>query len=139
MVDRARHCRWWRERNGGNQNSHGCLLSSTSRHAIRDKRPAYSSFSLDFGLCRRTNSTTLYCPLTVGCIHYPHFVGQTPALDCDPAPRLAIPSRRQHHKTLQGATTMPPSKPIFSTPLTKLFGINHPVMLAGMNVRQERG
>lgn len=29
---------------------------------------------------------------------------------------------------------MPPSKPVFSTPLTKLFGINHPVMLAGMNV-----
>ncbi|KAF9652948.1 2-nitropropane dioxygenase [Thelephora ganbajun] len=29
---------------------------------------------------------------------------------------------------------MPPSKPMLSTPLTKLFGINHPVMLAGMNV-----
>ncbi|KAJ7445205.1 2-nitropropane dioxygenase [Mycena galericulata] len=29
---------------------------------------------------------------------------------------------------------MSPSKPVFSTPLTKLFKINHPVMLAGMNV-----
>ncbi|KAF7322515.1 CBM20 domain-containing protein [Mycena chlorophos] len=29
---------------------------------------------------------------------------------------------------------MPSSPPVFSTPLTKLFGINHPVMLAGMNV-----
>ncbi|KAG5716259.1 putative monooxygenase [Termitomyces sp. T112] len=29
---------------------------------------------------------------------------------------------------------MPPSQPIFSTPLTRLFKINHPVMLAGMNV-----
>ncbi|KAJ7168163.1 2-nitropropane dioxygenase [Mycena crocata] len=29
---------------------------------------------------------------------------------------------------------MPSSKPVFSTPLTKLFRINHPVMLAGMNV-----
>ncbi|EJF65724.1 2-nitropropane dioxygenase [Dichomitus squalens] len=29
---------------------------------------------------------------------------------------------------------MPASAPVFSTPLTKLFGINHPVMLAGMNV-----
>ncbi|KAK0448313.1 2-nitropropane dioxygenase [Desarmillaria tabescens] len=29
---------------------------------------------------------------------------------------------------------MPSSSPIFSTPLTKLFKINHPVMLAGMNV-----
>ncbi|TCD61414.1 hypothetical protein EIP91_008448 [Steccherinum ochraceum] len=29
---------------------------------------------------------------------------------------------------------MPSSKPVFTTPLTKLFGINHPVMLAGMNV-----
>ncbi|KAF5330372.1 hypothetical protein D9619_005873 [Psilocybe cf. subviscida] len=29
---------------------------------------------------------------------------------------------------------MPSSKPVFSTPLTKLFKINHPVMLAGMNV-----
>jgi len=29
---------------------------------------------------------------------------------------------------------MPSSKPVFATPLTKLFGINHPVMLAGMNV-----
>ncbi|KAF9793033.1 2-nitropropane dioxygenase [Thelephora terrestris] len=29
---------------------------------------------------------------------------------------------------------MSPSKPVLSTPLTKLFGINHPVMLAGMNV-----
>ncbi|KAJ7587981.1 2-nitropropane dioxygenase [Mycena floridula] len=29
---------------------------------------------------------------------------------------------------------MPSSKPIFSTPLTKLFKINHPIMLAGMNV-----
>ncbi|KAI1796016.1 2-nitropropane dioxygenase [Ganoderma leucocontextum] len=29
---------------------------------------------------------------------------------------------------------MPSSAPVFSTPLTKLFGINHPVMLAGMNV-----
>ena len=36
--------------------------------------------------------------------------------------------------TLNRTTTMPPSKPVFSTPLTKLFGINHPVMLAGMNV-----
>ncbi|KAJ7632219.1 2-nitropropane dioxygenase [Roridomyces roridus] len=30
--------------------------------------------------------------------------------------------------------TMPSSKPVFTTPLTKLFKINHPVMLAGMNV-----
>ncbi|KAJ7090244.1 2-nitropropane dioxygenase [Mycena belliarum] len=29
---------------------------------------------------------------------------------------------------------MPSSKPVFDTPLTKLFKINHPVMLAGMNV-----
>ncbi|KLO14224.1 2-nitropropane dioxygenase [Schizopora paradoxa] len=29
---------------------------------------------------------------------------------------------------------MPSSKQIFKTPLTELFGINHPVMLAGMNV-----
>ncbi|PBK96410.1 NPD-domain-containing protein [Armillaria gallica] len=29
---------------------------------------------------------------------------------------------------------MPSSYPVFSTPLTKLFKINHPVMLAGMNV-----
>ncbi|KAJ7197202.1 2-nitropropane dioxygenase [Mycena pura] len=29
---------------------------------------------------------------------------------------------------------MPSSKPVFVTPLTKLFGISHPVMLAGMNV-----
>ncbi|THG95338.1 hypothetical protein EW026_g6302 [Hermanssonia centrifuga] len=29
---------------------------------------------------------------------------------------------------------MPSSKPVFSTPLTKLFHINHPIMLAGMNV-----
>ncbi|KAH7926294.1 2-nitropropane dioxygenase [Leucogyrophana mollusca] len=29
---------------------------------------------------------------------------------------------------------MSPSQPVFSTPLTKLFKINHPVMLAGMNV-----
>ncbi|KAH7914673.1 2-nitropropane dioxygenase [Hygrophoropsis aurantiaca] len=29
---------------------------------------------------------------------------------------------------------MPSSQPVFSTPLTKLFKINHPVMLAGMNV-----
>ncbi|KAF7796870.1 hypothetical protein EIP86_008055 [Pleurotus ostreatoroseus] len=29
---------------------------------------------------------------------------------------------------------MPSLPPVFSTPLTKLFGINHPVMLAGMNV-----
>jgi len=29
---------------------------------------------------------------------------------------------------------MPPSPQVFSTPLTKLFKINHPVMLAGMNV-----
>ncbi|KAH8108142.1 2-nitropropane dioxygenase [Cristinia sonorae] len=29
---------------------------------------------------------------------------------------------------------MPSSPPVFSTPLTKLFKINHPVMLAGMNV-----
>ncbi|KAJ7756864.1 2-nitropropane dioxygenase [Mycena maculata] len=29
---------------------------------------------------------------------------------------------------------MPSSKPVFTTPLTKLFKINHPVMLAGMNV-----
>ncbi|ESK88295.1 2-nitropropane dioxygenase [Moniliophthora roreri MCA 2997] len=29
---------------------------------------------------------------------------------------------------------MPSSPQIFSTPLTKIFGINHPVMLAGMNV-----
>ncbi|KAM5539024.1 hypothetical protein V8D89_007247 [Ganoderma adspersum] len=29
---------------------------------------------------------------------------------------------------------MPSSAPVFSTPLTRLFGINHPVMLAGMNV-----
>ncbi|EKM55627.1 uncharacterized protein PHACADRAFT_256372 [Phanerochaete carnosa HHB-10118-sp] len=29
---------------------------------------------------------------------------------------------------------MPSSQPIFSTPLTRLFNINHPVMLAGMNV-----
>ncbi|KAI0747981.1 2-nitropropane dioxygenase [Daedaleopsis nitida] len=29
---------------------------------------------------------------------------------------------------------MPSSPPVFSTPLTKLFNINHPVMLAGMNV-----
>ncbi|KAI0709049.1 2-nitropropane dioxygenase [Earliella scabrosa] len=29
---------------------------------------------------------------------------------------------------------MPSSSPVFSTPLTKLFKINHPVMLAGMNV-----
>ncbi|KAJ7771754.1 2-nitropropane dioxygenase [Mycena metata] len=29
---------------------------------------------------------------------------------------------------------MPSSKPVFTTPLTKLFKINHPVLLAGMNV-----
>ncbi|KAF7359369.1 hypothetical protein MSAN_01279500 [Mycena sanguinolenta] len=29
---------------------------------------------------------------------------------------------------------MPSSKPVFATPLTKIFKINHPVMLAGMNV-----
>ncbi|EGN96098.1 hypothetical protein SERLA73DRAFT_185638 [Serpula lacrymans var. lacrymans S7.3] len=29
---------------------------------------------------------------------------------------------------------MPSSEPVFSTPLTRLFKINHPVMLAGMNV-----
>ncbi|KIM87592.1 hypothetical protein PILCRDRAFT_4022 [Piloderma croceum F 1598] len=29
---------------------------------------------------------------------------------------------------------MPSSDPVFTTPLTRLFGINHPVMLAGMNV-----
>ncbi|KAI6043051.1 2-nitropropane dioxygenase [Pisolithus marmoratus] len=29
---------------------------------------------------------------------------------------------------------MPSSGPVFSTPLTRLFGITHPVMLAGMNV-----
>ncbi|CAK5279374.1 unnamed protein product [Mycena citricolor] len=29
---------------------------------------------------------------------------------------------------------MPSSKPVFSTPLTKLFNVNHPVLLAGMNV-----
>ncbi|KAI5983789.1 2-nitropropane dioxygenase [Pisolithus albus] len=29
---------------------------------------------------------------------------------------------------------MPSSDPVFSTPLTRLFGITHPVMLAGMNV-----
>ncbi|KAG9318248.1 2-nitropropane dioxygenase [Chiua virens] len=29
---------------------------------------------------------------------------------------------------------MPPSQPVFSTPLTRLFKINHPIMLAGMNV-----
>ncbi|KAF9001930.1 2-nitropropane dioxygenase [Cyathus striatus] len=29
---------------------------------------------------------------------------------------------------------MPSSRPVFSTPLTRLFKINHPVMLAGMNV-----
>ncbi|EIN07677.1 2-nitropropane dioxygenase [Punctularia strigosozonata HHB-11173 SS5] len=29
---------------------------------------------------------------------------------------------------------MPSSNSVFSTPLTRLFGINHPVMLAGMNV-----
>ncbi|PPQ74208.1 hypothetical protein CVT26_004499 [Gymnopilus dilepis] len=29
---------------------------------------------------------------------------------------------------------MPSSSPVFSTPLTRLFKINHPVMLAGMNV-----
>ncbi|KAF9820163.1 hypothetical protein IEO21_01596 [Rhodonia placenta] len=29
---------------------------------------------------------------------------------------------------------MPSSPPVFTTPLTQLFGINHPVMLAGMNV-----
>ncbi|KIL69592.1 hypothetical protein M378DRAFT_184018 [Amanita muscaria Koide BX008] len=29
---------------------------------------------------------------------------------------------------------MPSSQPVFSTPLTSLFKINHPVMLAGMNV-----
>jgi len=29
---------------------------------------------------------------------------------------------------------MPSSPPVFSTPLTRLFKINHPVMLAGMNV-----
>jgi NAD(P)H-dependent flavin oxidoreductase YrpB (nitropropane dioxygenase family) len=29
---------------------------------------------------------------------------------------------------------MPSSEPVFSTPLTRLFRINHPVMLAGMNV-----
>ncbi|EKM82830.1 hypothetical protein AGABI1DRAFT_111394 [Agaricus bisporus var. burnettii JB137-S8] len=29
---------------------------------------------------------------------------------------------------------MPSSDPVFSTPLTRLFKINHPVMLAGMNV-----
>jgi len=29
---------------------------------------------------------------------------------------------------------MSSSKPVFNTPLTKLFSINHPVMLAGMNV-----
>jgi NAD(P)H-dependent flavin oxidoreductase YrpB (nitropropane dioxygenase family) len=29
---------------------------------------------------------------------------------------------------------MPASPSLISTPLTKLFGINHPVMLAGMNV-----
>ncbi|KAF8228949.1 2-nitropropane dioxygenase [Tricholoma matsutake] len=29
---------------------------------------------------------------------------------------------------------MPSSPPVFSTPLTRLFNINHPVMLAGMNI-----
>ncbi|KAL0947364.1 hypothetical protein HGRIS_013480 [Hohenbuehelia grisea] len=29
---------------------------------------------------------------------------------------------------------MPSSEPVFSTPLTRIFNINHPVMLAGMNV-----
>ncbi|KAJ7635142.1 2-nitropropane dioxygenase [Roridomyces roridus] len=29
---------------------------------------------------------------------------------------------------------MPSSPPVFQTPLTKLFSINHPVMLAGMNI-----
>ncbi|GLB35130.1 putative IMP dehydrogenase / GMP reductase domain containing protein [Lyophyllum shimeji] len=29
---------------------------------------------------------------------------------------------------------MPSSQPVFSTPLTRLFKINHPIMLAGMNV-----
>ncbi|KAI9569049.1 2-nitropropane dioxygenase [Boletus coccyginus] len=29
---------------------------------------------------------------------------------------------------------MPSSEPVFSTPLTRLFKINHPIMLAGMNV-----
>ncbi|KIM57075.1 hypothetical protein SCLCIDRAFT_131261 [Scleroderma citrinum Foug A] len=29
---------------------------------------------------------------------------------------------------------MPSSEPMFSTPLTKLFGIAHPIMLAGMNI-----
>ncbi|KAI8998775.1 2-nitropropane dioxygenase [Trametes punicea] len=29
---------------------------------------------------------------------------------------------------------MPSSPPVFSTPLTRIFGITHPVMLAGMNV-----
>jgi hypothetical protein len=28
-------------------------------------------------------------------------------------------------------TTMPSSAPVFATPLTKIFKINHPVMLAG--------
>ncbi|KAF8558479.1 2-nitropropane dioxygenase [Imleria badia] len=29
---------------------------------------------------------------------------------------------------------MPSSEPVFSTPLTRLFKVNHPIMLAGMNV-----
>lgn len=29
---------------------------------------------------------------------------------------------------------MPSSPPVFSTPLTRLFNVNHPVILAGMNV-----
>lgn len=29
---------------------------------------------------------------------------------------------------------MPSSPPVFSTPLTKLFNVPHPIMLAGMNV-----
>lgn len=31
-------------------------------------------------------------------------------------------------------TKMPSSERVFSTPLTRLFNINHPIMLAGMNV-----
>lgn len=32
--------------------------------------------------------------------------------------------------------TMPSSEPVFSTPLTMLFKINHPIMLAGMSSRR---
>lgn len=38
----------------------------------------------------------------------------------------------QHDVLLNSPLTMPSSEPVFCTPLTRLFKINHPIMLAGM-------